>query len=79
MHIIELNMSFPGGSDDKECACNAGDWGLVPGLGSCPGETNSNLLQNPMDRGARRATVHEVAELDTTERLTHTQNSIKYF
>ena len=72
MHILKLNMSFPGGSDCKECACNTGDWGLIPGLGSCPGEGNSNPLQNPMNRGAWWATVHEVAELDTTEQLTHT-------
>ena len=72
MYIIELNMSFPGGSDGKECACNAGDRGLIPGLGSCPEEGNSNPLQNPMNRGIWWATVHEVAELDTTEQLTHT-------
>ena len=65
-------MSFPGGSDGKECACNAGDRGLIPGLGSCPEEGNSNPLQNPMNRGIWWATVHEVAELDTTEQLTHT-------
>ena len=48
---------FPGGSDGKESACNAGDAGLIPGLGRCPGEQNSNSLQyshlgNPMNRGA---------------------------
>ena len=31
---------FPGGSDDTESACNAGDQGLIPGLGSSPGEGN---------------------------------------
>ena len=49
----------------KESACSAGDLGLIPGLGSYPGEGNSNPLQyscleNPMDRGAWRATVHGV-------------------
>ena len=29
-------MGFPGGSDGKESACNAGDPGLVPGLGRSP-------------------------------------------
>ena len=29
---------FPGGSDGKESACNAGDWGSIPGLGRSPGE-----------------------------------------
>ena len=48
---------FPGGSDGKASACNAGDQGSIPGLGRSPGEGNGNPLQhscleNPMDRGA---------------------------
>ena len=35
-HYGELGS--PGGSDDKESACNEGDWGLIPGLGISPGE-----------------------------------------
>ena len=35
---------FPGGSDSKESACNAGDLGLIPRLGRFPGEGHSNLL-----------------------------------
>ena len=31
-------MGFPGGSGDKEFACNAGDPGLIPGSGSSPGK-----------------------------------------
>ena len=56
----------------KEYTCKAGDVGLTPGSGTAPGEGNGNPLQysclgNPMDRGAWRATVQEVAkELDTT-------------
>ena len=30
--IFNYNLcGFPGGSDDKESACNAGDLGLIPG------------------------------------------------
>ena len=57
----------PDGSDGKESACNVRDLGLICGLGRSPGEGNGNphqysCLENPMDRGAWRATVHEVAE-----------------
>ena len=50
----------------------AKDIGLILGSGRYPGEGNGNPLQysfpeNPMDRGAWQATVHEVAELDMTE------------
>ena len=52
-------LGFPGGSDGKEPACNAGDLGLILGLGRSPGGGNGNPLQyscleNPMDRGAKR-------------------------
>jgi len=50
-------MGFPGGSDGKESACNAGDLGSIPGSEISLGERNSNPLQysywdNPVDRGA---------------------------
>ena len=57
----------------KNLPANAGDRGSVPGSGISPGEGNGNplqysLLENPMDRGAWRATVHGVTkELDTTK------------
>ena len=62
---LPVGQSFPGGSDSKESACNAGDPGLIPGLGRSPGEGNGDSLQyssleNSMDRGAWWATVHEV-------------------
>ena len=58
---------FPGGSDGKEPACNAGDPGSIPGLGISSGEGNGNpflysCLENPTDRGAWWATVHGVVE-----------------
>ena len=48
---------FPGGSDSKDSACNAGDLGSIPALGRSPGEGNGyplqySCLENPMDRGA---------------------------
>ena len=60
-------LDFPGSSDGKESACNAGNVGSIPGSGRSPGEGNSNPLQyscleNSMDRGAWQATVHGVAE-----------------
>ena len=59
---------FPGGSDGKASAYNAGDLGLIPGSGRSPGEGNGNPLQyssleNPMDREAWQATVHGVARV----------------
>ena len=61
---------FSGGSDGKASAYNAGDLGSIPGSGRFSGEGNGNPLQysfleNPMDRGARQATVHGVAKSRT--------------
>ena len=60
-------QAFPGGSDGKESACNAGDPGLIPGSGKYPGEENGNplkysCLESPMDGGAWWALVHGVAK-----------------
>ena len=64
--LTELNPS----SDGIESACNARDLGSNPRSGRSPGEGNGNPLQyscleNPMDRGAWRATVHGVAKSQT--------------
>ena len=58
---------FPSGSDSKESAFNVGNPGFITGLGRYPGEGNGNPLQysclgNPLDRGAWRALVNEIAK-----------------
>ena len=40
--IAGASQDFPGGSDGKASACNAGDQGLIPGSGRSPGEGNDN-------------------------------------
>jgi len=58
--------------DGKESACNAGDMCWIPGSGRSPGEGNGyplqySSLENSIDRGAWWATLHGVAELNTTQ------------
>ena len=65
-----IEVGFPGGSEVKASACNAGDLGLIPGLGRSLGEGNGNPLQyscleNPMGRGAWWATDQGVAKSRT--------------
>ena len=43
--FIWRKRGFPGGSDCKESACNAGDSGSIPGSGRSPREVNGNSLQ----------------------------------
>ena len=69
-----LFMGFPGSSESKESACNAGDPGLIPGSGRSPGKGNGyplqySCLKNPMDRGVWQATYSTwgCKELDATE------------
>ena len=57
LELPRLSRGFPGGSEVKESASNAGDSGSIPGSGRSPGEGNGSPLQysclgNPMDRGA---------------------------
>ena len=64
---VSAESGFPGGSDGKESACSAGDLISTPGLGRSSREGNGSPLQyscleNPVNRGAWRATVHGVAK-----------------
>ena len=65
---LDMGWGFPGSSVGKECAWSAGDPSLIPGPGRSPGEGSGNPLQdscleNPMVRGAWRATVHGVTRV----------------
>ena len=74
-YMISLicGKGFPGGSVGTESTCNAGDAGdagLIPESGRSPGGGHSNplhyaCLENPVDRGARQATVQRVAKSQT--------------
>ena len=60
--LLMYILGFPGGSDSRESACNAGDLKSIPELGKSPGEGNGYPLQysgleNDMDRGAWWVTV----------------------
>ena len=78
-------MDLPGGTVVKSPPAHAGDArekGLIAGWGRASGVGSSNLLQysylkNFMDRGARRAIVHGVAESDMTEQLS-THYSVQF-
>ena len=68
---LHISRDFPGGSDGKASAYNAGDLGLIPGSGRSSGEGNGNPLQyscleNPMDGRAWQATVRGVAKSQTS-------------
>ena len=45
IHLETIYDGFPGGSDGKESACNAGDLGLIPGWGRSSGRGHGNPLQ----------------------------------
>ena len=63
-------IGLPDGSDSEESGCSAAELGSFPWSGRSPGEGNGYLpqyccLDNPMDRGAWRATIYEVAKSRT--------------
>ena len=69
-------VGFPGGSDGKESACDAGDPGLIPSQGRCPREGNGreDSIFLPGEFHGQRSLVgyspQDRKGLDTTEQLT---------
>ena len=66
--LVSVEEGFPGGSDEKQSACNVGGLGSIPGSGRFPGGGHGDPLQyscleNPMDRGAWQG----LKEVGTTE------------
>ena len=78
-------MGFPGGSAVKNPPANAGDVGLIPGLGRSPGGGHGNSLQyssleNPHgQRSLVGCSPWRHKELDTTERLSTTLSQRRTF
>ena len=68
--ILLFEEPFPGGSDGKESARNAGDLDLILWSGRSTGEKTGyplqySCLENSMDRGAWWASVHRVTKIQT--------------
>ena len=67
---LPVFLGFPGGADSKDSIGNVGDLGSIPGLRRSLGKEHGNpshysCLENPMDTGAWRATVHGVTQSQT--------------
>ena len=58
-------MGFPGGSASKESGGNAGDVGLIPGLGRSPGEGKDYPLQYSVLENSMDCIVHGIAKSQT--------------
>ena len=67
MLLIIGYLGFPGSSDGKESAGNAGDLGSIPGLGRFPGEGKGYPLPYSSLGDSMHYIVHGVAKSDTTE------------
>ena len=73
-----IKTGLPCSSNGKESACDAGDPGSIPGLGSSSRVGSGNPLQysclkNSMNRGAQQATIHGIAESGVTENRVQTE------
>ena len=84
---LHKNGGFPGSSDSKECACNAGDLDSIPELGRSPGEgmttlqyseENTECLENPHEQKSLVGwSPWSCKESDMTEQLSTAQHSHK--
>ena len=69
-HIAHVSLGFPDGSAGKESACNEGDLGLIPGLGSSPGGGKGYPLQySGLENSMDCYSPWGYQKSDTTERL----------
>ena len=68
-------MGFPGGSDGKESACNAGVLGSIPELGRSPGKSIPVILpgESPWTEESGGYSLWGHRELDMTEQLSTSQ------
>ena len=73
---IIIFVGFPGGSDGKESACNAGDMGSIPGLGRSPEEGKGYPLQYSDLQNSIDCIVHEVTKSRTRLRDFNTASSL---
>ena len=79
----KTEKGFPGASNSKESACNAGDLGSILGLVRSPGEENGyplqySCLENSMNKGAWQATVHGVTKSQTWLSDFHFQHYVAF-
>ena len=72
--IISIDEGFPDSSVGKESTCNAGDLGLIPGLGRSPGEGKVIPLQYP----GTRTQLSDFHSKDKSKLLGHKRGILVY-
>ena len=77
--VSKRPLGFPCGSAGKESACNAGDLGLIPGLGRSPGEGNGYPLQYSGLENSTDCIVHGVTKSQTRLSDFHSTNPVQGF
>ena len=64
-NLFQYSLGFPGGSESKESACNAGDWSSILGLGRSPGEGKGYPLQHSGLENSMDCIIHGVTKSQT--------------